>query len=118
MATNLILKSKKIALAINIKYKAHVVIGTSAFYGNTGDLVNMLVVKDAYYGDSGYEEHELFKSASSTYTLRFMIDLLKALDGEEVVPPNEDEGYYKLFFKKEVPKTLEYMKEKYIGTHR
>ncbi len=117
MATNLVLKSKRIALAINAKYNAHVVIGTSAFYGNTGDLVNMITVKEAYYGAAGYEEFELFKSASSVYTLMFMIDLLNALDGKEVVEPSPDSGYHKLFFKRDVPKSIQYMKEKYIGPH-
>lgn len=117
MATNLVRMSKKIALALSIRYGAHVVIGSAAFYGNTGELVNMLVVKDAYYGENGYEEYELFKSASSVYTLMYMRDLLTVMDGGELTEPDEESGYYKLFFKRDVPKTTEYMKEKYCGTY-
>lgn len=117
MASNLLSIARKIILAINMKYRAHLVMNTSEFFKN-GDVIHMKIIRDSFYNEDGdYCDKELFRTASSVYTVLFLVDALATLDGREL-EDHKNEGYTDIFRRKSGQLSLDYLKEVYGGKDR
>jgi hypothetical protein len=114
MSTNVLALARKIAKAVNVKYKTHLVICQTPFFRGTEE-VTMKIIKDAFYTDEGYFEKQLFRSASSIYICLFMRDILDSLDGKERADA-DNPGYDEVFAKNTGDISIQYLKENYIGT--
>lgn len=113
MASSPISMAYSIAKAMNLMYGTHIVINTSQFFGGTGSLVRMYVIKDSYYYGGKYSDKQIFKSASGVYTVLFMRDLLYAFQGKEPVE-SHNEGYERVFAKNNGAESIRYMKGAYV----
>lgn len=111
----LILTAKKIARGLNAKYGSRLVINTSEFYGDNGNLVRVYVVKDAFYNSDGsHVNKELFKSASGVYTVLFMRDLNLLADGLELEPEENDPKWARVRESKGAFESFNYFIETYV----
>lgn len=113
MAKTPITMARTIANALNIKYKTHIVINTSQFFGGEGKLVRMYVIKDSYYSQGSYSDKELFKTASGVYACLFMRDMFYEFEGREP-EPEDNEGYLNVLARKNGRASIDYMKEVYL----
>lgn len=100
--------AKNLVKAIDFQYRAHVVIATNEFFGKEGTPVTMYVVKESFYDGHTWVDEELFRSTSAIYVLLFCRDLLFALQGKEIPPP-EPEGYARVFEKRQAMSRIQYM---------
>lgn len=113
MAKTPITIAKGIVLAMNQLYGTHLVINTSSFYGNENKLIRMYSVKDSYRLDGSNVSKELFCSASGVYTCLFMVDLLAAFQGKDR-EEHDNEGYDRVFARKNCQANIDYMKGAYF----
>lgn len=113
MAKTPITMARTIANALNMKFKTHIVINTSQFFGGEGKLVRMYIIKDSFYSQGSYSDKELFKTASGVYACLFMRDMLYAFEGREP-EPEDNEGYLNVLAKKNGKASIDYMKEVYL----
>lgn len=116
MANNLLSLSKKLIRALNTKYKCHIVLNYSEFFGAEGKPVRVYSVKDSYNINGKYGDKELFRSASIIYVVLFIRDLYYSMNDIEIAEET-NEGYIKMKEKRNAEANIEYMKEKYIVTH-
>lgn len=108
--------SKKLLLAINTKYKCHLVMNVSSYFNHRSNInshVNMYVIKEEYHFEDGERVNkEVFRSASLVYACLYLRDLLFTLEGKSI-PLNLDDGWAKMRAKRDVDSSIAYLEEKY-----
>jgi hypothetical protein len=116
---NLIKTALRLTDAVNRQYGAHILISSSKFFGDNGRPVTVFVVEDSYKPSNGGRivRDELFRSSSGAYVCFFLRDLLYTLEGKEI-PPDEvggiHTGWVNIKKKKDIYKSIEFIKEKYV----
>lgn len=115
---NLIKTALRLTDAVNRQYGAHILISSSKFFGDNGRPVTVFVVEDSYKPENGrIVRDELFRSSSGAYVCFFLRDLLYTLEGKEI-PPDEEggihTGWVNIKKKKDIYKSIEFIKEKYV----